>query len=107
MGVDYYTQDNYCFVYKTEDGKEDTFYEEAGCRSGHYIYDDYDSDIMTLSDYLDEMSKKVNKNKPTLYENGKWTCTQECQDRLQAILKKNSNKNVIKIYKTVFVWPRY
>lgn len=84
------------------------FYEEAGGRQGHYLWGDYDSDVMILSDYLDEVvSKRMNEKKPTLYADGKWTCTTDCQERLQKILDKHADKKVVKIYKRVFVWQRY
>jgi hypothetical protein len=107
MGADYYTQDQYCFVHTSADGKEKTFYEEAGGRQAHYLWNDYDSDVMTLVDYLDEVSKKMNEGKPTLYEDGKWKCTPDCQERLQKILEAHPHKKFVKIYKCVFVWPRY
>jgi hypothetical protein len=108
MGVDYYTQDKYCFVYTSADGKEATFYEEAGGIQGYHIWgDEYDSDMMTLDDYLEELSKQKNQRNTTLYVDGKWTCIAECQKRLQKILDKHPDKKAVKIYKCVFVWQRY
>lgn len=106
MGVDYYTQDHYVFVFTNEDGKEEKFYEEAGSRLGGYYGADYDRDIMTRSDYLDQIAKERNCNRRVLFDDGKWSCTEECKERLLLILQANRDKDVKQIYKMVFVWER-
>lgn len=103
MGVDYYSQEYYRFHYKNpEKGNIEFFSEEAGPRDGGYAY--YDPDLQTFSDYLEDIEKMYGAKR--LFENGHWFCTSDCKARLQDILEKNKDKEVVAIFKVLCVWAR-
>jgi hypothetical protein len=103
MGCDYYRIVSAIYVLSTGE-KEYVQLEKAGM----YLFGgEFDSDFLSLSDWLDEKDKK---HAPIyIMKDGNWLCRPDAQSHYTALAKENQIDlaNVREIYKTTWYEQRY